>query len=118
MQKIGTFREWLREGENLVKYTKEIEKLLKEKFPKNFKDIPAIGSTLDLTFEYNNKKEASKSQNIDDILKVLNTLDTRLTLKLNKMSKDYKGGYDIQSTDWQKDSDSDKHDLYVSFIVV
>ena len=112
------FREWLREkearelNENFIQNKKEIEELMKKEFSKNFKSIVAIGSTIDMHFDYSNKKEASKSSNITYIEKALNTI---VKVQLNKSSKDYKNGYSIESTDWKKDSAEDEHSLYVSF---
>lgn len=107
------FREYLNEtNENYIKYKKELEELLKKKFPNEFKYIVGIGSTIDVQFDYKNKKEAQKSSNVSDINKVINGI---VKVSLNKSSKDYKNGVHIESDDWQKDSDEDPHSLFVSF---
>ena len=107
------FREYINEAsKNYIKYNKELEDLLKKKFPNEFKSIVAIGSTIDVQFDYKNKKEAQKSSNVSDINKVINSI---VKVSLNKASKDYKNGIHIESEDWQKDSDEDPHSLFVSF---
>ena len=110
-----SFKEFIAEefySNNYTNKKDEIDKLLKSKFPKNYKDWSAMGSSIDLVFEYNSKKEAENPENVDKILKVLNTL---VKVKLNVTSKDYKGGKIIQASDWTKDSPEDKHELYISF---
>ena len=111
-----SFKEFISEefyGKNYSSKKEEINKLLKSKFSKNYKGWSALGSSIDLRFEYNSKKEAENPENVEKILKVLNTL---VKVKLNVTSKDYKGGKIIQSSDWEKDSPEDKHELYISFI--
>lgn len=111
---MQTFREWMNESNKYFEQNENLEKLLAKKFPDNFNCISAIGNGgIDVIFTYENKKEASKSSNIDNITKTISTI---IPVKINRNSKSYKNGTEIQETDWRKDSPEDKHDLYISFI--
>jgi len=108
--KMKTFKEIFNESSGFIPFKKKIEEAFKQsKYTLN--SIPAIGSSIDLVFDFDNKKEA---ENIDVkyVEKILNDIEG-LDVK-HYSSKDY-GMKQIQSKDWRKDSDSDPHQVYISF---
>lgn len=87
----------------------EIENIFsKSKF--DLQMIPAIGNSgVDLVFGTKNFKDA---ENFD--IKGIEKLLKPLGVKLNKSSKDYPGGSQIQSANWSKDEPNDPHEIYIS----